>query len=68
VNVYKNGNIVRTITKHDYFGERSILFSTVRSATVIAETSVGCWVIEAENFLNIVNDRIKSQLLKRIEL
>lgn len=68
MNVCKNGINVRTITKHDYFGERSILFSTVRSATVIAETDVGCWVIESSHFLNIVNDKIKTQLLKRIEL
>ena len=38
--VIKDGIILRTITKHDYFGERSLLFNDFRSATVRAKEKV----------------------------
>lgn len=42
VNVLKNDVKIRTITKHDYFGERSVLFNDFRSATVSADGPVSC--------------------------
>ena len=42
VDVVRDGISVRTITKLDYFGERSVLFNENRTATVIANTPVVC--------------------------
>lgn len=42
VDVTKNGVIIRTINKHDYFGERSILLNEPRSATVRARGHLVC--------------------------
>lgn len=40
VNVMKNNEVKRTLIKHDYFGERSILFEKYSSMTCIAEGKV----------------------------
>ena len=37
-----DGHEVRTITKHDYFGERSVIFNQARTATVIASETAEC--------------------------
>lgn len=42
VDVYKDDQKIRAITKHDYFGERSVLFDDFRSATVLASGEVNC--------------------------
>ena len=68
VDVIRDGSIVRTITKLDYFGERSILFNETRSATVKANGNVSCWVLHQQDFLRLVDDRIRQNLIKRIEL
>ncbi|CAG9322118.1 unnamed protein product [Blepharisma stoltei] len=68
VEVFKDNLKIRAITKHDYFGERSVLFDDFRSATVIANGMVSCWVISKADFLEIIDDQIRVQLLKRIEL
>ncbi|CAG9332462.1 PKG_39 [Blepharisma stoltei] len=69
VHVQKDGVNIRNITKHDYFGERSVLFNDFkRSATVVANGEVDCWIVEKKDFLNIIDEGIKVQLLKRIEL
>jgi cGMP-dependent protein kinase len=66
--VVKNGAIIRTIGKHAYFGERSMLLRENRSASVIAQTQVECWTLSQENFFRIINEHMRSLLLKRIEL
>jgi cGMP-dependent protein kinase len=43
--VFKEGLKLRTISMNDYFGERALLFDEVRSATVIADGPVECWVL-----------------------
>lgn len=60
--------MLRIILKHDYFGERSVLFNEVRTASVVAEGEVDCWVLHRTDFLNIVDESISLQLAKRIEL
>ena len=66
--VSKDGVSLRTITKHDYFGERSLLFNNFRSATVKAKGHLVCWVISKSEFASLLEDSIRRQLLSRIEL
>jgi cGMP-dependent protein kinase len=53
VKVYKDGKFIRNMSANDYFGERSILFSDSRSATVIAAGHVICWELSQASFLSI---------------
>lgn len=57
--IYRNGTLLRSITKLDYFGERAILFNKNRSATVIAQTEVQVWELTSEHFTNCINDAVK---------
>jgi cGMP-dependent protein kinase len=66
--VSKDGVTLRTITKHDYFGERSLLFNNFRSATVKAKGHLVCWIIFKSQFAALLEDSIRRQLLARIEL
>lgn len=66
--VVKDGAVLRIILKNDYFGERSVLFNEVRTASVVAEGEVDCWVLHRTDFLDIVDESISLQLAKRIEL
>lgn len=68
VDVIKDGSNLRTITKHDYFGERSVLFNSFRSATIIANGPVSCWVLHQADFLSIIDENIRLNLQKRIDL
>lgn len=68
VDVIRNGANIRTITKLDYFGERSILNNETRTATVVARGNVECWVLGQEGFLSIIDDNLKNILVQRIEL
>ncbi|CAG9313369.1 PKG_10 [Blepharisma stoltei] len=68
VDVLKDGVGVRTITKHDYFGERSVLFGDHRTATVVAKGNVSCWILHQQDFLQAIDENIRTQLIKRIEL
>jgi cGMP-dependent protein kinase len=66
--VVKNGVVIRTYGKLAYFGERSMLLGERRSATVIAQTQVECWVLSHDHFFSIIDGRMRSLLLKRIDL
>lgn len=68
VQIEKDGVVVRTINKHDYFGERSILFAEPRTATVRAQGSVLCWVLRQEVFARIIDDQLRKHLIGRIQL
>lgn len=68
VKIFQNNNYIRDITIHDYFGERAVIFNDFRTATVIATGVVECWVLHKNDFCNIINESIRKQLLKRIEL
>lgn len=37
VNIVKDNNVLRTISKSDYFGERSIILNEKRTATAISK-------------------------------
>jgi len=68
VDVYKDGAYVRSIMKYDYFGERSALFNDFRSATVVANHGVTCWMLQKDDFLNILDESVRILMKKRIEL
>ena len=68
VDVIRDGLVVRSITKDDYFGERSLLFDEFRTATVIAKAELCCWVLYKADFLGILDDKLKALLLRRINL
>ncbi|OMJ92780.1 hypothetical protein SteCoe_4414 [Stentor coeruleus] len=68
VDVVKDGYTIRTITKCDYFGERSVLNREPRTATVVAVGEITCWVLHQADFIRIIDDNIKNQLIKRIQL
>jgi cGMP-dependent protein kinase len=68
VNVSIDNVNVRTITKLDYFGERSLMFNETRSATVTASGDVSCWILQKDDFFNVIDEPRRNQLLKRIEL
>lgn len=68
VDVIKNDVVLRTINILDYFGERSILFNELRTATVKAITKVECWVLHKTDFFRVIDERMRLMLQKRIEL
>ena len=68
VDVLINGQVVRSITKDDYFGERALILDKIRSATVRANGEVTCWVLYNRDFSAILDERLKTLFLKRIEL
>ncbi|OMJ91623.1 hypothetical protein SteCoe_5769 [Stentor coeruleus] len=68
VEIIKDGVSLRTITKDDYFGERSLLLDEIRSASVIARENVTCWVMSSADFKDILSEKIRDRLMERIKL
>ena len=68
VEIHKNNQVVRTITKNDYFGERSLLLEEIRSATVKAKTDTKCLVLHKSDFFKLMDEKLRSILFKRIQL
>lgn len=67
VEVLINDQLIRQITTHDFFGERGILFNESRTATVISK-GVTCWILTKKDFLKLVANSKRKQILKRIDL
>lgn len=68
VDVFKDSIYIRTISKLDYFGERSVLFNDFRSASVLANGEVSCWILNKVDFLSITDESVQVRMMKRIEL
>lgn len=68
VEIMKGENSIRVITKHDFFGERSIILQENRTATVIARGTAKCWYLSKKDFLSMIDEGIRIQLSKRMEL
>ena len=68
VDIVQDGMTLRTVTKHDYFGERSILFNDNRTASVIANGEVSCWFLTKSDFFTYLEENVRNLLIKRIEL
>ena len=68
VEIFKDQTSIRMITRHDYFGERSIIRQENRTANVISSGNTACWVLSHKDFLLIIDESIKNLLELRIEL
>jgi cGMP-dependent protein kinase 1 len=68
VNIIKNGELLRTVTKHDYFGERGILFDNSSIYDCVSNGRATLWTIHKNDFLNLINEPMRKQLNKRIRI
>lgn len=66
VKIIKDGVLLRTITKLDYFGERSILSKEARSATTVSQGETVCWTMTQAEFLGVIDVKIVNHLKMRI--
>ena len=67
VEVIIDSKVVREIGRHDFFGERGILFNECRTATVISKEAT-CWVLTKDDFLDLIAKSQRRNILKRIKL
>lgn len=69
VKVMIDGKELRSIGPNDFFGERAILMNEPRTATVISSSeSTTCWVLNRDDFLRMLDDVVKQNLVKRMQL
>lgn len=68
VEIHKDSTLIRTIIKHDFFGERSIILQENRTATALSKGKSVCWVLDKQQFLCLIDEGIRQQILKRMEL
>ena len=68
VRISIDGNFIRYINVNDYFGERSILLNQYRAADAYASGDCECWVLTKQNFVDIIDEKIRVQLQKRLDL
>jgi cGMP-dependent protein kinase len=66
VDIVKDGVRVQSVTKLDYFGEKSILSIAPRSASVVARNHVTCWVLSKESFHRVVSQKVVAHLASRL--
>ena len=67
VEVFIDSKSIRTISKHDSFGERSLLFNECRTARIVSKTCQ-CWVLQKQDFLQLTNPKILEYIHQKIEL
>ena len=66
VNCVKEGRIIRTLSKGENFGERSIFLASTRSLDVIAKTDCICYLISFDVLKNILGFSYREVLLIQI--
>lgn len=67
--ILKNGKKLRTCGRHDYFGERALLYDEPRTASVeAASKDVDLWVVEKALFLQFIHGPMLQHLEDRIRL
>ena len=67
VEVSQRNRVLRVATKHDYFGERALLFGT-SEVKCVAQGSVTLWTVQNSDFTSMINDKVRKDLLHRVEL
>ena len=68
VEVIKDGVGIRRIRKMDYFGERAVLSGERRTASIQAVGEVRCWELKREDFIRLIEEKVRKELGKRIEM
>lgn len=68
VDIIVNGQVVRSLRNHNFFGERALLTDYIRTATAKCKTEVVCWELSVSDFNCILNKNFRDLLRKRIEL
>lgn len=69
VNIFINGNIIRTLNESEYFGDRALFFKEPRSATVKACTDlVELLSLENDDFKLLLETNLKEYLINRLVL
>jgi cGMP-dependent protein kinase len=68
VDIFVQGNYIRTITENQYFGERALFFKEGRSATAIAKGLVEVYYLDKENFKLIIDENMKEFLTNKLYL
>ncbi len=63
-----NNKYIRTLEKNDFFGEKSLLISSPRSATAIAKTYCELYYLIKEDFLKNIEKNMNEFLIQRINL
>jgi cGMP-dependent protein kinase len=63
-----NNKYIRTLEKNDFFGEKSLLISSPRSATAIAKTYCELYYLMKEDFLKNIEKNMNEFLIQRINL
>lgn len=62
VKCVSKGEEIRTLSKGDHFGEKSILLQSSRTMDVIAKTTCICYSISVETLTNMVGEKYKDLL------
>lgn len=65
VDIFVCGKLIRTVTKHGFFGENSVLDNQINVGTFVASGCVQLWVISSLDFSKLVNENMLTQLKKR---
>lgn len=68
VEILKDSSSIRKIGQNGFFGERSILLDEVRTASAVATEATTCWVLQKSAFLQLIDQKLKETLKRRIEL
>ena len=68
VDIFVNGNFIRTLNDYEYFGERALLLNEARKATCTANGKVTCFVLDKKNFKDKIDNNLKDFLNSRILL
>lgn len=68
VEIFIKGASIRTITKNDYFGERSLILNEKRTATAISKSKTECWTLSKSFFLQLIDEGMRRQLFIRMQL
>jgi len=68
VDIIINKQYLRTLNKHEYFGDRALFFDEKRSATAVANGNVTLYVLEKDSFQRILDGNMKDYLLNHLFL
>lgn len=68
VDVFKSGNIIKSIRKLGFFGERSLIDNEVSKYTFVANGHVTLWNLKITNLQSLINEKMKNQLKYRLAI